>query len=84
VIGSEDSQVSDLVCVIGQAGCARLLEARMKDMAVATLDHPRSNGHAQFERTRVVQAIQPIVQVAVAIAHRGFLVDCNVRFQMGL
>ncbi len=55
----------------------------MKDMAVAALNHPRSNGQAQFEGARIVQAIQPIVQVAVAIAHRGFLIDCPVGFQVG-
>src|SRR6185436_7301273 len=68
--------------MVGQPGCARLFEACLEYMTVAALDHTRTNGQAQCERARIVQRIQPIVQVAIAIAHRRLLVGRAFRLQM--
>jgi trans-aconitate methyltransferase len=40
IVDLDADALSDLVCGIGQSGCTRLLEARMKNMAVTTLDQP--------------------------------------------
>src|SRR5438105_2907026 len=53
-------------------------------MAVSALDHARANRQAQCESPGVVQAVQSIVQVTVAFAHRRFLVGRGIRFQMRL
>ena len=43
-VGPEDSQVGELIRVVVQPGRARLLEAGLQHMAMATLDHARANG----------------------------------------
>src|SRR5271170_1344527 len=52
-------------------------------MAMSTLDHPRTDGQAQIESARIIQAVQPIAQIAIAIAHRGFFLRRLLGFQMG-
>src|ERR1700722_7415921 len=52
-------------------------------MAVSTLDHPGTNGQTQPESARIIQAVQPIVQIAITMAHRGFFLRLIFRFQIG-
>jgi hypothetical protein len=84
VVGSEDAQGCDLIGMVPEPGGAGLLETGMEDMAVTALDHARANRQTQGERARIVQAVQPIAQITVAVAHRRFLLIRAFGFQMGL
>ena len=82
VIGSEDTQVGDLVGVVGQPGGARLFESGLEDMAVAAFDHPRADRQTQRQGTGIVQAIEPVAQIAMTLSDRGVFVPGPRRFQM--
>jgi hypothetical protein len=74
VIGSEDAQVDDLVRMFGEPACARLLESCLERLTVTALNHASANRQTQRQSARAIQALQSIVQVAMATVHRRFQV----------
>ncbi|MBA4148361.1 MAG: hypothetical protein H0X66_09625 [Verrucomicrobia bacterium] len=53
-IGSEDAEVSDLICVGLQPGCSCLFEAGVKDMAMSGFDHPGTDGQASAQSVGII------------------------------
>ena len=74
--------MGDLVGVVVQPGGAGLFESSLEHVPVAAFDHARANGQAQGQGSRVVQSIESMAQVAMALAHRRFFVRSGLRFQM--
>src|SRR6266568_991602 len=76
--------MGDLVCMVVQPSCAWLFKSGLEHMTMTALDHARADRQVQFESAGIVQAIPPIGQVAMAVAHRGFFFRCADWLQMFL
>jgi hypothetical protein len=48
-VGAENSQVSDLVSVVEQPGCACLFQTGLKHMAMSAFDHASEESSATFQ-----------------------------------
>ena len=84
MIGSEDAEVSDLIGGGDQPGCAGLFETGVEDVSVTAFNHPRANGQSQFQGGGIVQAVEPVFEVAVSVAYGSFFLDEGIRFHVGL
>ena len=80
VIGAENTEVSDLVSVFWEPGSAGLFESGLEDMSVSAFDDARADRQAQGQGSWVVQRIESIGQIAMALADRGFFVRRGFRF----
>jgi hypothetical protein len=54
VVGSEDAQVSHLICVIAQPGSAGFFETGLEHVAMSALDHAWADGQTQLVRMRLM------------------------------
>ena len=84
MIGSEDAEVGDLIGGGDQPGSASFFEPGVEHVPMSAFDHARANGQAQLQGGGVVQAIEPIFEVAVSVAHGSFFLGDRSGFHVGL
>lgn len=82
MVGAEHAQRGERVSVFWQPGGAGLFESGLADMTVSAFDHARADRQAQGQGTWIVQGIESIAQVAMALADRGCFLRRGLRFQM--
>ena len=70
MVGAEHAQMGERVSVFWQPGGAGLFESGLADMTVSAFDHARADRQAQGQGTWIVQGIESIAQVAMALADR--------------
>ena len=76
--------MGDLIGGGDQPGSAGFFEPSVEDVPMSAFNHARANGQAQLQGGGIVQAVEPIVEVAVSVAHRSFFFGDRIGFHVGL
>ena len=76
MVGSEHAQVGDPVVVIGQPGGPGFFESGLEHMAISAFHDAGTNRQGQGQGLWIVQTVQAVAQIAMAVADRGFCFGC--------
>ena len=51
---------------------------------MSAFDHARANGQTELQGSGIIQAIEPVFEVAISVTHRSFFLGDRIGFHVGL